>query len=652
MADRLADLGRLGWAVAALVVSIAPHLPRMPAWISVLTALCIGWRTMAAARGWKAPWRWLRILMVMAGFGSVVATYGTVNGIEAGSALLVVMMDMKLLETWRRRDFQVLMFIGYFMVLAQLLYEPGIWTLPWMVASVWITTTALMQSVRIDEPLPGTRAARMVARMLFLSVPIMVALFLLFPRVPGPFWAMPSRSGSGTSGLSDEMSPGSINMLSLSDSVAFRVSFEGPVPEPSQRYWRGPVLHHFDGATWREPGRIPSRSAVIEPAGEPVRYRLTMEPHDRPWLLALDYPQFWSARGAFLTFDYQLLSRRPLDQLTAYDVVSFPDATVGTELIGRARWWDLQLPDERNPETVVLGDQLRSRHNTDRALINDALNRFTTEEFVYTLRPPALTGRHPVDEFLFDTRRGFCEHYASAFAVLMRAAGIPARVVTGYQGGELNPLNDKLTVRQSDAHAWAEVWLPDEGWIRVDPTAAVAPDRIELGLVDALPESELVPGRLMRSLPALERLRQRWDAMDAAWNEWVLGYGPDQQIALLRSLGIGDPDWRSLVAVLGVVLAVLLTGLAVWFAWLYRAPKLDETQRLYLRYLRKLARRGARRQPSEGPLTFARRAGSAMPAAAPDIHAITRSYVRLRYEGIDDSGELTALRRMVRSFRP
>ena len=644
-------LVRLGWTAAALGVSVGPHLPRMPVWISLLTLACIGWRMLAAVRGWKAPWQSLRLLMAAAGFAAVVATYGTVNGIEAGTALLVVMMDMKLLETWRRRDYQVLMFISYFLVMAQLLYEPSMWTLPYMIVAVGLSTTALMQTVRRGPAIPAPKAARMVMTMLALALPLMLVLFLLFPRVPGPFWAMPTRGG-GISGLDDVMTPGSVNALSLSDAVAFRAAFEGDVPPPAQRYWRGPVLHSFDGASWRDPGGRPWRPLEVPRQGPQVRYRVTLEPNSRPWLMALDYPAEWTQPRAYLSVDYQLLARRPVEQLTAYEVVSYPEALNGAALSERDRARDLMLPPGRNPRARELAETLRSQYPDDGEYIQAVLDRFTLEPYTYTLRPPALRGSHPVDEFLFDTRRGFCEHFASAFAVLMRAGGVPARVVTGYQGGELNPLNNRMTVRQSDAHAWTEVWLPGQGWIRLDPTAAVAPDRIERNLAEALPDSDLVPGRFMRSLPLLVTLQQRWDALDSAWNEWVLAYGPDRQIALLRAMGVGSPDWRSLAAALGASVVLLLAGIALWTAWRYRPPAEDRVQRLYHRYVNRLARRGIRREPWEGPLVLADRAERQLPAFAGAIRSITNSYVRLRYEENASEAELIRLQRLLRGFRP
>ncbi len=652
MADRARQLVQVGWSVAAMTASVLPHLPRLPVWITTITIGCIAWRLTAAIRGWRPPWRWLRMILALGVFVAVYFTYGTVNGIEAGSGLLIVMMDMKLLETYRRRDFQVLMFIAYFLVLAQLLFEPAIWTLAYMAVSVWITTVALLQVVRIPAPLPAVAAGQLVGRMMLLALPVMAVLFLLFPRVPGPFWAMPTRGSSGSSGLDAEMSPGSINALSLSDEVAFRVNFYSDVPPPDQRYWRGPVLHEFDGATWREAGRMPMARASMMPRGPAVRYRITMEPHDRPWLLALDYAETWANVRAFLTFDYKLVARRPVDQLTAYEVRSYPRAVIDAELSDWVRSWSLQLPADRNPRSVSLGRELRAQHASDRAIVEAALARFTREEFVYTLRPRALIGAHPVDEFLFDSRRGFCEHYASAFTLVMRAAGVPARVVTGYQGGELNPISNRLTVRQSDAHAWSEVWLAGEGWVRIDPTAAVAPNRIELGLAESVPAADAAPGLMLRRLPLLQSLRQSWDAVDSAWNEWILGYGPDRQIALLRSLGVGNPDWRYMAAAMAAALAIVLAALAAWLARRYRPPAPDELQRMYRTFLVRLGRRGLRRQPWEGPLDFSMRAAGACPAHAGAIRRITTSYLRLRYGPQPSDKELDHMRKLLRAFRP
>jgi protein-glutamine gamma-glutamyltransferase len=356
--------------------------------------------------------------------------------------------------------------------------------------------------------------------MLAFAAPVALVMFLLFPRVPGPFWALPSRSAAGLTGLSDEMSPGMISQLIQSDEIAFRVSFEGPEPPQSALYWRGPVLERFDGSTWRDLERLPQLSPRMQLRGPSFRYRITLEPHGRAWLLALDFPARWSDRDAMLTNEFQLVSRRPIDSAHALEIESWPEASPEPELSPLLRMRNLQQPEGRNPRSTELAIALRAAAGSDAAFVDAVLRHFREQPFVYTLQPPLLGSVHPVDEFMFRTRRGFCEHYASAFTLMARAAGVPARVVTGYQGGEVNPISNRLVVRQSDAHAWSEVWLEGRGWTRVDPTGAVAPNRIELSLGDALPAGERVPGaraawlpRAARTQPGLGRGEQPVDRL-------------------------------------------------------------------------------------------------------------------------------------------
>jgi transglutaminase-like putative cysteine protease len=583
----------------------------------------------------------------------VLLTYRTFNGLEAGGGLLVVMGAMKLLETRTRRDIQVLSFIGFFIVLMQLLHDQPIWSLPWLLASVTAITLALLQGVRGGEPLPWRTATGLVLRMLAFAAPVALVLFLLFPRVPGPFWALPSKSAAGTTGLSDEMTPGTISQLIQSDAVAFRAAFEGPPPPPSERYWRGPVLEQFDGWTWRDLDRLGLLNPRMELRGPRYRYRLTIEPHGRPWLLALDFPATWSEREAMLTNEFQLVARRPVDTTRALAVESWPQAIPETRLGPFMRAINLRLPEGRNPRSVALAEELRQAATSDAAFVDSVLARFREEAFVYTLQPPLLGGGHPVDEFLFRTRRGFCEHYASAFTLLARAAGIPARVVTGYQGGEMNPYSDQLVVRQSDAHAWSEVWLEGRGWTRVDPTAAVAPQRIELSLGEALPEGETVPGFRLRSFAGLRELAQSWDALNSAWTDWVLGYGPERQLALLARLGVRGADWRALVIGLTIFVAAIMLALTLWLALRLRAPPPPEALRLYREFCRRLAQAGIARAPHEGPRDFAERVAAARPALAAEVGQVTRLYTALRYEPAGaDAALLEALRREVRAFRP
>jgi protein-glutamine gamma-glutamyltransferase len=644
---------RLGWMLGALGLALAPTVFRLPPWVLLTFAIAALWRLAVQHFGWRLPPGWLRLAFAILGVLGVLLTYRTINGLEAGGALLVVMGAMKLLETRAHRDIQVLAFIGYFIVLMQLLHDQPIWSLPWLFLSVTTITLALLQGVRGGAPLPWRSATGLVLRMLAFAVPVALVLFLLFPRVPGPFWALPSRSAEGLTGLSDEMSPGMISQLIQSDEIAFRVAFDGPLPPPSVRYWRGPVLERFDGWTWRDLQRSAHLGPRMALRGPSYRYRITIEPHGRAWLLALDYPGAWSDREAILTNEFQLVSPRRIDSARALEIESWPEAIPEPALGRLMRAWTLQLPDGRNPRTAALAVRLRAGVESDAAFVDAVLQYFRDEPFVYTLQPPLLGSGHPVDEFLFGTRRGFCEHYASAFTMLARAAGIPARVVTGYQGGELNPISNRLVVRQSEAHAWSEVWLEGHGWMRVDPTGAVAPQRIELSLGDALPAGERVPGSRFRGFRGLRELSQSWDALDSLWTDWVLGYGPERQLALLARLGMPGADWRTLVIGLTVLVAAMMLALTLWLALRLRAPPTPEALRLYREFCRRLERAGLRRAPQEGPRDFAARVAARRPALAARVGQITRLYTTLRYGPASADGTLlAALRREVRSFRP
>ncbi|MBT8063106.1 MAG: DUF3488 and transglutaminase-like domain-containing protein, partial [Gammaproteobacteria bacterium] len=487
---------RLRWALAATLAAMAPHFLHLPLWITLVTLGLVGWRVSASLLGWRLPPRWLRIVLAIAMVIGVYASYREINGLDAGSALVVGMLGMKLMETRHARDMLVTVLISYFLLVVNFLYTQGIVALIYSIPAVWLITLALLQVSGSRRPLPLASATRFTGTVLLQALPLMLLLFVLFPRVPGPLWGLPAR-GDAVSGLDDEMSPGTITRLSLSDEVAFTVRFNGTPPAQDQLYWRGPVLHRFDGRTWRRGWRNYENESGYRYEGEPWRYEVTLEPHNRHWLFALDVPAELPGRTR-LAYDFQLLSRRPVTTLRRYAVLSFPEHELDPEPGRHLLRYERALPDNRNPRTLAFAETLRARAQTADEIIGLALVHFRQQPFVYTLEPLPLEGTHPVDRFLFDTREGFCEHYASAFTTLMRAAGLPARVVTGYLGGERNPLTGHVTVRQSDAHAWSEVWLAGQGWQRVDPTAAVAPWRIRTGLAGAMPAGEPVAGRFMR----------------------------------------------------------------------------------------------------------------------------------------------------------
>ena len=483
-------------------------------------------------------------------------------------------------------------------------------------------------------------------------LPLMILFFVLFPRIAGPLWGLPSDAFAGMTGLSDTMTPGSISRLVQSDAVAFRAQFAGRPPPPAVRYWRGPVLENFDGRAWT-PARGGSDPAPeSETGGTPVRYTVTLEPSNKRWIFALEVPDpLAPPTGTRLTPDLQLLAARALEHRARYTLTSFPQHRFGMDADARVLRRALRLPEYGNPETRALARRLRAQSASDADLVNRTLRLFHDEPFVYTLTPPQL-GSDGIDEFLFTTRRGFCEHYASAFTFLMRAAGIPARVVTGYQGGEFNRVGNYLIVRQSDAHAWSEVWLEGQGWVRVDPTAAVAANRIEQGIASALPAGEPLPFFVRTDAAWLRQLRLRWDALDNQWNQWVLGYNQERQIGLFASLGFGIVSWRELALGLVVGIGLLLGGIALLTLRNGRRPRGDEVQALYLKFCAKLAKAGIPRLATEGPLDFAARVRAARPEWATAVDDIVRCYVQLRYGAHGSADALRTLAARIGAFRP
>jgi transglutaminase-like putative cysteine protease len=640
----------LDGVLAALAVAAAAHLPNLPAWTLLLLVAAIAWRWTADRRGLALPPRWLRAAAAVAGLVVVLAAFRTVNGIEAGTAFLVLMAAVKLLETRAPRDLTVLVFIAWFLLYAALLRDQRLQLLPWLAAGSLLATAALLR-VHAGTAGDSWRAVLHRATALTLqALPLAAALFLLFPRLPGPFWGLAAPSSART-GLSDEMTPGDVSDLSVSGEPAFRVRFAGAPPPPVQRYWRGPVLHEFDGRSWRRPRGQAFPAQAVSFSGAPVDYQITLEPHDRNWILALDLPGEWPEQEAYRAYDFTLLSPRPLTDVASFRLRSYPGYRAGTELPKSMRNKDTQLPPSGNPGAVALGRELLARYREPGEIARAMLRLFRNQAFVYTLEPPRL-GEDAVDEFLFTTRKGFCEHYASAFTVVMRAAGVPARVVTGYQGGEFNPIGGYLLVRQSDAHAWSEIWLVDRGWVRVDPTAAVAPERIERGLVNAVGVDEPAPGRFRQESELWLQVTLTWDVVNDFWNERVVRFNAARQFGLLERLGVDDPDWRALGLGLAASLAAFFAGLSAYLAWKHRGPERDWPARLHAETARRLRRRGLVPGRAEGPIAFLDRAAAACPDLAGDLGRIRDLYAGLRYGPRPGTGDLSRFKHLVNRLRP
>ena len=634
------------WLLAAITLAIAPHTPRLPIWITLL-CLAIGLMRLVQVR---LPARWLLIGLAGATAAGIYASFHTLLGRDAGVALLVAMLALKLLESTTLRDSMVAIFISYFLVITHFLYSQSIPTGLYLLLVVLVITATLIGLNHPGKPMEPRKQVRLAAVLLGQAVPVMLVLFLFFPRVPGPLWGMPSDAYEGMTGLSDSMAPGSISMLSQSGAVAFRVAFEGPPPKPGQRYWRGPVLDFFDGRRWSAKPAPDPKSASIAVTGDPVSYTLTLEPHNKRWLLALDLPAKLPPASR-LGARYELLADQPVRQRLRYSATSYPDYQAGLDPDAAEINRSLQLPAFGNPKTREMANTWKRTAKDDGEIVRLALELFRNEDFFYSLTPPLL-GADSVDEFLFETRRGFCEHYAGSFVFLMRAAGVPARVVTGYQGGETNLFGNYLMVRQSDAHAWAEVWLKNRGWARVDPTAAVAPRRIESGLAAALPAGEALPLLARLDSAWLMRLRMSWDTLNNDWNQWVLGYGQERQYDLLSRLGFEMASWKELAIGLTTGVGALLLAFSGFMLWRRAPADADPTADAYRRFCRKLARIGIDRRPNEGPADFARRTAMLRPDLASSVASFSELYIALRYAPHPNAADLRQLRERARAFRP
>ena len=632
--------------IAGAALTVASHTLWLPFWVDVAAGALLFWRAFVSIRGGTLPARWLLILLTFAGATGVFFTYRTIMGRDPGVTLLVLLLFLKLLETRARRDVFVVAFLVYFVALANFFYSQSIPIAGLMLLTVLVTTAAL---VGFSAPQrPALDDLKTAGRMLAQAGPVMLLLFFLFPRVQGPLWGMPQDAYSGVTGLSETMSPGSISSLSLSDAIAFRVKFETDPPTRAGLYWRGPVMSDFDGYTWRVGLPQLRQDMSVEASGSPVDYEVTLEPHNRNWMFALEMPTRIPP-AARLTSDYLVISLTPIRSRTRYEMRSHPAFQANGGANAQDLRIALRLPRDVNPRAHALASEWRESLNDNGAIVRRAVEFFRGSRFEYTLEPPAL-GRNSVDEFLFDTKQGFCEHFASSFVFLMRAAGVPARVVTGYQGGDTNPVDGYMVVRQADAHAWAEVWLAGSGWTRVDPTAAAVPIRVEFGITATAPGGASLPLLMRTNLTWLRGLRNNWEALTNQWNQWVLGYNPDRQREMLSWLGVPQPSWQTMTVMLfwSVAGVLLLTAL-----WLLRGIRREDTaQRAWLRFCDKLAREGLARERAEGPLDYANRVARALPARENAVRAIASLYVDQRYGPGPDTRSIDRLKHLVREFAP
>lgn len=641
----------LAWLLIAQLVVLVPHLPRLPWWLAGLWLGCALWRVQIQRTRWGYPGRLLRVGGLLLTGVAVFVTQGTLIGLDATVMLLLLLFMLKLLEMRSPRDALVVIYLGFFIVATAFLFDQGIPLALYQCFCVLVLVAALVglqQSPARNDPAAALRRA---GGMLLQALPLMLVLFLFFPRL-APLWSVNLPSSTARTGLSESMSPADIANLAQSPELAFRVQFDGPAPPAATLYWRAMTMSRFDGRAWSQDRRLEQRVAPsLETVGEPLSYEVIAEPSGRNWLYSLrgsssDTPQV--RRLA----DGTLWAASPLSSTFAYNATAYSDSQLQPEGLSpseQAR--ELQLPASGDPRTREWAQRLRAQYRGDAELIQAVLRHFADQPYYYTLQPPPL-GQHANDEFLFDSRRGFCEHYAGAMAFVLRAAGIPARVVTGYQGGELNPRGGYLLIHQFDAHAWVEAWLPGSGWTFFDPTFQVAPTRIERGLEEAmrdegsfLAESPL-SGARYRGVSWLNSLRLGWDDLNYQWQRRVLNFRSEEQLALFRRW-LGTADWQRVGAiVLGLVFSLMALQALIWL----RPRRLTGTpaQRAWQRLDRRLQTLGLGALAGEGPRDWQRRISRALPSQEAALAAFFDCFVAQQYAG--DAADSAALRVQLRQL--
>jgi transglutaminase-like putative cysteine protease len=646
-------------ACAAAVTAVLAHAPHLPLLVTlpVLAIIAASW--LLRRRGGAALPGWIKLALIVVFLLILLVEYHGILGREPGSALACAMLALKMLETRSRRDARALVSFASFTLMVALLFDTSLM----FTLATFMGVALLLASLRELEvdatasskpaSMPTTYwpALRASLIALALATPLALCGFLFIPRLDSPLWRTPVDAGART-GISDTMSPGSVQDLLLDDSAAFRVDFGGTLPPRAQLYWRGPVLTDFDGTTWRrrDTGIIGKDADGLTATGDAVSYEVTLEASGQPWMFALDLPLDIPSdtlpSDILRSRDMSLMRRRPVTNLLRYRVRSALTYRLDINLTPAQRKAALALPNDFNPRSTAQGQAWRTELHDDDAIIHAALKLFH-DAFFYTLAPPL--GRDSVDDFLFDTKRGFCEHYASAFVVLMRAAGIPARIVTGYQGGYFNNVGNYLVVRQSDAHAWAEVWLAGRGWVRVDPTAAVSPQRVEFG-AQAIGAGE----RAWYQGGWLLALRNQFDLVNRGWNTLVVQFNGQRQQSLLNPFGIDRVEPATLVWLLIGVSGLLLTGATLW-AMRTARRRTAPLDAAYDALCRKLARIATPRGASEGPRDYMQRVHAANALdelSAGDVARLFSRYVSLRYSRAFPSlEEVASFRRDVNRLR-
>jgi len=638
--------------LAGIHLSALPLYTEMPITIILLLLMLSIWQFFIIRNNKPNPVKPLQLIIIFASFSIVLYSYGHIFGQQPGIALVTLMTILKLFETKTNRDCYIIIYSSFFIIASNFFHSQSIWLMFYDYLVVLLLLSILIAlSDRLKSSSFQLRL-NMATRFSLYAIPLMLVLFVLFPRIPGPLWSLPDDAFTSQTGLSEEMSPGSINRLISSSAIAFRVKFKDDIPPHTQRYWRGAVLSLYDGKTWKR-NDAPAKAKpniLYNNSHQGFHYNITLEPTNLNWLLALEYPLSYNPKYKY-NREAMLLTTNKINNVINYSIDSQTDS-INQSLFKEEDYKNRLLPADRNPLTITLARDLliASSYNTQR-YINNVLSYFKDNEFVYTLNP-GLLGKNAMDDFLFNSRRGFCEHYSSTFVYLMRAAGIPSRVVVGYQGGEMNPLDDYMIVRQSDAHAWAEVWVNNH-WTRIDPTAAVSPDRIEQGVLNAGLEQNRLPLLLVTNNDFIKNLAFAYDSFQNNWNQWVIGFNQNKQNELLKFLGFENTSASNLILLLVSCLTIL--GFVItWLLLKQNATTNDRVQHYYNLFCQKLNRYGIQRNLNEGPADFETRIHNAIPLSKQtknDISFILRTYRTLHYGNKLDDSLIDRYIKKVKSFK-
>ncbi|QKJ67358.1 DUF3488 domain-containing transglutaminase family protein [Deefgea piscis] len=620
-----------------------PHLIMQTPWLSGLLGLVLlTYCGLSPQRRAQIP-RHLSLLLSILSLLLVYQAHQTLMGREGGIAVLIALCISKLYETRTVRDAHAMLLLAFFATGISFLHGQA----PWQAA---LAGLALVATVCIALRLENNALSlgisiKAAIKICLQAIPLAALLFILFPRLPAPLWSLPNDKAARTGLSGERMSPGSLNQLIQDDRIAFRAEFNGTAPAQSQLYWRGPVFNQFDGQYWLPTTANSSKPPQIIARGPQANYSITLEPHQQNWLLALDLPTEFP-QSAMLNSQLQLIQQSPINQRLRYSASSTLHwQTLGDTGIAAA----LQLPPSLNPKTISLAQSWRQQAPAQR--VQSGLQWLKNQHFSYTLTPPLLEKKDRIDEFLFESKQGYCEHYASAFAVLMRAANVPARIVTGYQGGQFNPNGNYYMIRQADAHAWVEVWLPEQGWQRVDPTFVVSPTRIENGFENSFAsrlQNDALPSLLNRNATFIKAMRLHLDAWVNHWNQWVIAYDSQRQLNLLQRLGIKDFLSWPFMLYFGGGLLIILGGFVFYFLHRNQAPPTDIANQLFIRYCKKLQRYQLYKAPHETASQFATRCQTARPELAANMIEITNLYLAARYA--QDPTALAQLKMAIKRF--